>query len=40
MKGNDMKDQETKASKISMATVGLVAGALTVILVFLAMKGC
>jgi hypothetical protein len=35
-----MKDNEHKASKISVAVVGFAAGVLTVILVLFATKGC
>ena len=39
-KKNHMKDKETKSNKSSIALVGFVAGAVTVLLVFFAMKGC
>ena len=35
-----MNDKENKSTKSSIVLVGFVAGVLTVVLVFLAMKGC
>jgi hypothetical protein len=40
MTGNDMKDNESKPGNTSIALVGFIAGAFTVVLVFLAMKAC
>jgi hypothetical protein len=35
-----MNDNETKSNRTSLVIVGFAAGAITVVLVFLALKGC